>query len=268
MNEGATSDPRAARPRSDGPGDEAPSEVWTPVRGASNRIGLWMGPFQRSPQGFDEHIEGCRTVPIDGESDMSGHEGPWDRGRVVMVAVLFEGSLAPLALFLGWCLGQDPLEKVAWDVRGAVWGVLATVPMVAMFLVGLRWPVGPLLKIKRFFDEEVVPLLGGRPVSDLALIALAAGVGEEMLFRGVVQGALVRWLGTWEGLIIASGVFGLLHPITRAYAVIAAVLGAYLGAIWIASGNLLSSMIAHALYDFCALCVLLRGPGSDRELQD
>ena len=52
--------------------------------------------------------------------------------------------------------------------------------------------------------------------------------------------------------------FGLLHPITRAYAVIAALLGAYLGGLWLAGGNLLTPIVAHALYDFVALVYLLR----------
>ena len=36
-------------------------------------------------------------------------------------------------------------------------------------------------------------------------------------------------------------------------------LGAYLGLVWIASGNLLTVIVAHAVYDFVALIVLTRG---------
>jgi membrane protease YdiL (CAAX protease family) len=90
---------------------------------------------------------------------------------------------------------------------------------------------------------------------------MAAGVGEEMLFRGVLQGVLARWLGTWEGLAVASLLFGLLHPISTTYVVVAGLLGAYLGAVWILSGNLLVVVIAHAVYDYLALRALFR----DRE---
>jgi membrane protease YdiL (CAAX protease family) len=61
---------------------------------------------------------------------------------------------------------------------------------------------------------------------------------------------------------LASAVFGLLHAITPTYAILATVMGAYLGVVWIASGNLLAPIVAHALYDFVALVWLLRGPGS------
>jgi uncharacterized protein len=183
--------------------------------------------------------------------------GP-DRGRILVAAVLFEGGLAPLSLVLGWLVGRNPLEGFAWSARDAACGALAALPMFGLFLIGHRWPIGPLARIKRFFDEEMVPLLGGRPSSDLALIALAAGVGEELLFRGVVQGGLALRLGTWPALAAASVLFGLLHPITAGYVIIAGFLGAYLGAVWIATGNLLAVMIAHALYDFLALLTVLR----------
>ena len=79
-----------------------------------------------------------------------------------------------------------------------------------------------------------------------------------MLFRGVFQGLLARWLGPGPGWGAASLLFGLLHPITPGYIVLAALLGAYLGSIWMFTGNLLTVMVAHALYDFLAMVLLLR----------
>jgi membrane protease YdiL (CAAX protease family) len=35
-------------------------------------------------------------------------------------------------------------------------------------------------------------------------------------------------------------------------------MGAYLGGLWQTSGNLLVPIVAHAVYDFAVLCVLLR----------
>ena len=59
----------------------------------------------------------------------------------------------------------------------------------------LTWPVGPLAKVKEFCEEEVVPLFDKSYWSELALISLSAGVGEEMLFRGVLQAWFTAWLG-------------------------------------------------------------------------
>jgi membrane protease YdiL (CAAX protease family) len=79
-----------------------------------------------------------------------------------------------------------------------------------------------------------------------------------MLFRGVIQEVLTAWLNPWIGLILASLLFGLMHPITPFYIVLAAGMGAFLGWIFIATGNLLPAIITHGLYDFLALAYLTR----------
>jgi membrane protease YdiL (CAAX protease family) len=181
-----------------------------------------------------------------------------DPGQVIVGAVLLEGGLAPLALFVGWLLGQPPLLGFSWSVRDAAIGVVAAVPLLGPLLIVLRWPIAPLSRIRRILVEEVRPLLAACTWRDLALIALAAGVGEELLFRGAIQGALSRWLGPGPGIAAASLLFGLLHPITSTYVVLAGMMGAYLGIVWVVNGNLLTVIIAHGLYDFIALVILLR----------
>ncbi len=188
---------------------------------------------------------------------MSGHPGP---GRVVVWAVLLEGGLVPIAWLLGWLLGHPPWLGFAWRARDAALGAAAVLPMLALLLVAIRWPFAPLARIRRFIDEDVRPVLGTCTWIELALISMAAGVGEELLFRGAIQGALSRWLGVGAGIAAASLLFGLLHPITPAYVVLAGLMGAYLGLVWVLSGNLLTVIIAHALYDFLALMILLRPP--------
>ena len=67
-------------------------------------------------------------------------------------------------------------------------------------------------------------------------------------------------------LSVASVLFGLGHLITPVYAVLAAVIGFYLGALFLATDNLLIAIVAHGLYDFVALLYLIRrrGEGSAR----
>ena len=188
------------------------------------------------------------------------------REVVIILTVFFEFGLAPISLFLGWLLGHPPLETFQWSPEAAVWGAAATVPLILMFLGMLRWPFGPLARVKKFCDDEVVPLLEKSTWSDIALISLSVGVCEEMLFRGVIQASLIAllqsWFGDWWGvpwgLGMASVIFGLVHPISLTYMVIVAILGLYLGVVWIVGGNLLTVMITHALYDFAALAYLLR----------
>jgi membrane protease YdiL (CAAX protease family) len=180
------------------------------------------------------------------------------RDVIIIFAVFFEAGLAPFSIFLGWMLGYPPLAQFVWSLRDARSGAIAAVPVIVLFLLMLNWPIGPLARVKRFCDEEVVPLFAQTHWSELALISISAGVGEEMLFRGVFQAALTHWFGTGWGLALSSVLFGLLHPISITYIVIAGVLGAYLGAVWLWNGNLLAVMVTHALYDFAVLGYLIR----------
>jgi membrane protease YdiL (CAAX protease family) len=106
----------------------------------------------------------------------------------------------------------------------------------------------------------MLPLLAPCTVVDLFGISCLAGLGEEMLFRGVVQDALAGQLPWWAALLAAGALFGLLHAVTPAYAVLAALMGVYLGWLYLYVGDLLAPVVTHALYDFAVLLWLLRGP--------
>jgi membrane protease YdiL (CAAX protease family) len=190
--------------------------------------------------------------PEQPEDDSPGH------GVVIIFTVFFETGLAPFSLFLGWLLKHPPLERFVWSTRDALWGTAAAVPLIALFLLMIRWPIGPLARVKAFCEEDIVPLFDKSSWSELALIALVAGVGEEMLFRGVIQASLADRLGTYWGVALASILFGVLHPISVTYVIITALLGSYLGTIWVLNDNLLTVMVTHAVYDFAVLGYLIR----------
>jgi membrane protease YdiL (CAAX protease family) len=184
------------------------------------------------------------------------------RRKAVLLGVVFEGGLAVVALALGWLLDQPPLGKGFALTPAAVGlGVAASVPMIVLFLLIAHHPVGPFASLKKFFEEVIRPLFRDCTVWELALISLLAGLGEEMLFRGVLQGYAERWVGPWAALALASVVFGLFHPISLLYVALAAALGAYLGLVWMfADYNALVVIVTHAVYDFVLLVYLLRGP--------
>jgi membrane protease YdiL (CAAX protease family) len=200
------------------------------------------------------------TPPPESEEGAGGSP----RETVVLLAIVVEGGLLVLASVLGWAFSQPPLEGVTWDVQGALWGAAAALPLFAGFLAAQRAPLGPLRRLRRFAEEVVRPLLAPCSVIDLLGISVLAGLGEELLFRGVMQGVLARWLNVWPALAVTSVLFGLMHAVTLSYAVLATLAGLYLGAVWqFADKNLLAAIVAHALYDFLALLWLLRGPGSN-----
>jgi membrane protease YdiL (CAAX protease family) len=185
------------------------------------------------------------------------------RNTVVGLAIAVEGGLIGLAWLLGWLLGCGPLARFVFDVPGALWGLAAALPMLAGFFAAVRWPVGPLGRIKDFTDRVIRPLMRPCSLVDLAGISVLAGLGEEMLFRGVLQDTGSQWLPVWAAVLVAAVLFGVLHAVTPTYALLATVVGAYLGVLYLLTGNLLAPIVAHALYDFVALVYLTRGPGSD-----
>ncbi|HEY7637653.1 MAG TPA: CPBP family intramembrane glutamic endopeptidase [Gemmatimonadales bacterium] len=169
-----------------------------------------------------------------------------------------EGGLLLAAVIVGRAVGVHPFSQFAFTAPALILGVLTTGPL----LLGLGWSLHtqwpPLARLVTFVEQRLRPLFLGCHPSQLALIALLAGVAEEALFRGVVQLALGRWLSPWGGLTAASLLFGLAHFLTLSYALVAALVGFYLGGLLLLSGNLLTPIVVHALYDLIALIVLIR----------
>jgi membrane protease YdiL (CAAX protease family) len=117
---------------------------------------------------------------------------------------------------------------------------------------------GPAHRLVSLVVEQLGALVAALSVSELALLAALAGISEEVLFRGVVQVGLARVLPEPGALLIASVLFGLAHFATKAYAILAGIMGLYLGALFLAQGSLLAPIITHALYDFIALIYVAR----------
>jgi membrane protease YdiL (CAAX protease family) len=179
----------------------------------------------------------------------------------IWLGIAFEAGLGLLAWLVGWLLNEPSWHHVHWDALDAAMGLAACVPMLLVFWACVRVPVRPLVRIKTIAEQFIRPLFAGCTWLELAVLSLVAGIAEELLFRGVLQGVMSRWWGAWLGVMLAGLLFGLLHAITTTYVFLAALLGIYLGVLWLATDNLLTVIVAHALYDFVALIFLMRsGP--------
>ena len=118
------------------------------------------------------------------------------------------------------------------------------------------------------FDVNEVNFLGRRMSPGAGYAAglgyygalfVPVGVGEEALFRGLIQTELGERFGTWGGLAIASVIFGAAHignfvedPATAAKAIpFLSVLGSTLGLAYIQTEYKLATPVAmHFWYDF------------------
>jgi membrane protease YdiL (CAAX protease family) len=170
-----------------------------------------------------------------------------------------------LAIALGWVLDTPPLEQIDFGWKSLGWGVAATLPPV----IALWWSARSRWKLFQDLKESVVEMLGplirGSSIGEFALIAAVAGLGEEALFRGVIQTFVAQATTPWAGLIASSVLFGLAHLISPTYALLAGTFGLYLGWLTMAHGNLLPAVAVHALYDFVALIYLRSQPARAAE---
>ncbi len=167
------------------------------------------------------------------------------------LAFLFEGGALFIAVILANYLGigllplsHDPVRDVAIGFSGTI------LPFVFfLFSVSPKADRIPMLgSLKKIVLKEVGAIFRNSSINDLIVISLLAGIGEEFLFRGVIQ---VKF-----GIVFASILFGLLHFVSPAYAIVTTVMGFYLGVIFQKSGGLLAPVIIHFLYDLAALVYL------------
>ncbi len=172
---------------------------------------------------------------------------------ILFLAIVFEGGLVGVAVLLGWLLGRPSLALVQPSWRGFLLGVAAAGPLIPVMLWCLHSEWGPLRRLVREVDETIAPYFAHISTLDVLIIALLAGLGEELLFRGVIQAALLETTGTAIALTVTSLLFGLLHLITPTYAFLAATFGLYLGGLMLTTGNVLVPIVAHAVYDVVAI---------------
>ncbi len=200
----------------------------------------------------------------------SGPEEGTSQSSLVWITFQLEAALAGLALLLGSFGLRDPdqsLIRFTWEdtVRPALlWGVGGALPLIGLSVFGRnsRWRL--FEQIRAAIAAHLLPLIRGCDLAGVALIALLAGLGEELLFRWSIQGGVTRLAsGVWGNTaavvtgIAAGGVlFGLCHAVNRSYFLVATLAGVWLGLVMWLSGTWLAAALAHALTDLYSLAVL------------
>ena len=181
-------------------------------------------------------------------------------------------TVVQFAGFLAAALGYLALTD-QWDLLRYARPTLRESGLVAAAAVGLlTLQYGSLFALSRAGlstgqNQAVVP--AGDPVSYyLAMIVvslLIVGPVEEVLFRGVVQGGLRRAFTAAPSILVAGGLFGVIHLVgvqgtgaeRWAYVAIAAGLGCILGYLYERTENLVVPGLAHGAYNATIYALLL-----------
>lgn len=181
--------------------------------------------------------------------------------RLVVVAVVGETVLALGALVWIWSRGL--LVEVGDPARGVGLGVVAAAVLAVVNYGVLRFapPVAPVRALRRLYGETLRPVFTAASGFDMVAVSLAAGIGEELLFRGAIQAQF--------GVVVASLLFGLAHIGGRdslVFGVWVAAMGFGLGGLAYVGGGLLAPVVAHVLYDAAAIEYIRRdvAVGHDR----
>jgi membrane protease YdiL (CAAX protease family) len=137
-------------------------------------------------------------------------------------------------------------------------GLLAVSAVLDQALEMLGWRAGSrLVAIERALGD----MGAGNRLIALGGIALAPAIGEEILFRGLILGALLRRTPTWAAIGASALLFGAAHQ-DLAQGLATAVLGLYLGAASVATGSVRVPVAAH----FCNNAAALLAPVAAQRL--
>lgn len=185
---------------------------------------------------------------------------------------IFELSLILIAILIGWWFEFDPRHdmRFGYVTEGfsfqskLLLGIIATLPLFAAFAAVELLPWSPTQEIRRFMNQNVVPWIRSLAIWQLALLGVTAGICEELLFRGAIQFAAMRWLSVAGAIGVAAAIFGAAHYVTWWYAILATAAGLYLGWLFAATDSLVAPAAAHAFYDVVALVYLARFSRRDK----
>lgn len=182
-----------------------------------------------------------------------------NRRTLIRLTVLVEGGMLAAALLLGLVLAVPFWTSARLDLVSITTGILTGLIMLAGASAITESSFPFAVRMRRDVDK-LLGLFRGATLPDFLFISVLAGLGEEALFRGVIQGGLAAYIGVPMAIVVASALFGLAHYISRTYVVFAAGLGALFGLLYAWTGNIAVPMIAHAAYDFVALWYIYRKP--------
>lgn len=178
-----------------------------------------------------------------------------------MKKFLWLSIIVELGFGLVWLVARNypsQTETAAYELgifslQNISYGLLMTLPLFLFNVILLKFLVVNFkaFEVFTYLKNEVVgPLASKMTLVEIILVSLAAGIGEELLFRGV----LLPYLG----VTLSSLAFGAVHFVSFKKRfilpiIIYSVAGAYFCFIYYQTDSLASPIVTHVVYDFLIL---------------
>lgn len=167
-------------------------------------------------------------------------------------SVLAYSALTLLAFAVGFVRGASPLERTPWlpttGLEASLASLVLGLALAALTLLATR-ALGTRAAWARALQSELEPIVSGLGGRDLAVMAIASGLGEEVFFRGL--------LSPWVGVIVSSLAFGAVHQVRGkgrlGWMASAAAFGLALALVFGATGSLLGPVVGHTLVNWVNL---------------
>jgi membrane protease YdiL (CAAX protease family) len=180
------------------------------------------------------------------------------KARTVAMAMLFEAGLGFIGVVIAWFAGIGMANQLVPSQAAFVRGIMASLPMIVLLMGCYQSTWQPLVRLRGEVEKVVSELFAGCGWLEFALVSIAAGVGEEILFRGALQPLVIGWTVPWIGIVVVALLFGLAHALTQTYFILATLIGLYFGWLAFAYDDLIAPIVAHAAYDWVALLFIQR----------
>jgi len=176
---------------------------------------------------------------------------------VVQTIAQFVGFGLACAAFL---VITDSTDAVAARLPSGREAVLVVAGTTGLLLAQFALLIGLAQLGVETGQNRAITADGRAPIYFLYMVPVSilfVGPGEELLFRGVVQGRVSQIAGPAAGIGFASLLFGVIHysSVTgglggrAAYVAIAGLLGVMLGLLYERTGNVVVPALTHGLYN-------------------
>lgn len=168
------------------------------------------------------------------------------------------GWAVVIVLLGGWVFYGRGFALLGLDWPIGFWGQMGFAFVMVAIVAGavqlLRLPKALKPKDEARYEKALAEVkIAPRNTSQLCvflLVAVTAGIWEELLYRGFLIWFLTPYTGFIGAIILSSIMFGLAHVYQSAFAIVrTALIGLVLAIAFVASGSLWWLMAAHALLD-------------------